>query len=98
MHPDHSAIRHLLAKKDAKARLIWWIWLLQEFNLKIKDKKGIENTVADHLPRIIVAPSNEPPITEYFSDEQLMSVFTEPWYTDIVNYLAIGKVPSHWTS
>ena len=51
----------------------------------------------DHLSRIIVASSSEPPINKFFSDEQLMSVSTEPWYADIVNYLAIDKVPSHWT-
>ncbi|RVW25536.1 Retrovirus-related Pol polyprotein from transposon opus [Vitis vinifera] len=38
-------------KQDAKARLIRWILLLQEFNLQIRDKKGVENVVADHLSR-----------------------------------------------
>ena len=37
---DHSALKYLLTKQDAKARLIRWILLLQEFNLQIKDKKG----------------------------------------------------------
>ena len=46
---DHSALIYLLTKQDAKARLIRWILLLQEFNLHIKDKKGVENVVADHL-------------------------------------------------
>ncbi|RVW29155.1 Retrovirus-related Pol polyprotein from transposon 17.6 [Vitis vinifera] len=36
---DHSALKYLLTKQDAKARLIRWIFLLQEFNLQIKDKK-----------------------------------------------------------
>ena len=46
---DHSALKYLLNKKDAKARLIRWILLLQEFNIQIKDKQGVENVVANHL-------------------------------------------------
>ncbi|RVW18722.1 hypothetical protein CK203_098117 [Vitis vinifera] len=42
---DHSALKYLLTKQDAKARLIRWILLLQEFNLQIRDKKGVENMV-----------------------------------------------------
>ena len=37
---DHSVLGYLLTKQDAKARLIRWVLLLQEFNLQIKDKKG----------------------------------------------------------
>ncbi|RVW78906.1 Retrovirus-related Pol polyprotein from transposon 297 [Vitis vinifera] len=50
---DHSALKYLLTKQDAKARLIRWILLLQEFNLQIRDKKGVENVVADHLSRLL---------------------------------------------
>ncbi|GJW80309.1 reverse transcriptase domain-containing protein [Tanacetum coccineum] len=46
---DHSTLKYLFAKQDAKPRLIRWILLLQEFNIKIKNKKRAENVTADHL-------------------------------------------------
>ncbi|GKD01426.1 reverse transcriptase domain-containing protein [Tanacetum coccineum] len=51
VYMDHSALKYLLAKQDAKPRLIMWILLLQEFDVIIRDKKGAENLAADHLSR-----------------------------------------------
>jgi hypothetical protein len=52
IYTDHTAIKYLLAKKNAKLRLICWILLLQEFDANIRDKKEIEYVVADHLSRM----------------------------------------------
>src|SRR5436189_6486451 len=35
---NHAAIKYLLAKKDAKPRLLHWV-LLQEFDIEIRDRK-----------------------------------------------------------
>lgn len=95
VYSDHAAIRYLLNKKDAKPRLLRWILLLQEFDCEIKDRKGSDNPVADHLSRILVKQS-ESLISECFPDEQLFMVQAEPWYADIVNYLVTRELPAHW--
>ncbi|XP_059650697.1 uncharacterized protein LOC132296522 [Cornus florida] len=97
---DHAALRHLLAKKETKPRLIRWILLLQEFDIDIRDKKGTDNVVADHLSRLLIEKSSEfAAIRDSFPDEQLLQVShsTLPWFADIVNYLAVGKIPAHWS-
>ncbi|CAM8916848.1 unnamed protein product [Rhodiola kirilowii] len=71
--------------------------LLAVFDVEIRDKKGIDNTVADHLSRI-VRKEEEGHITESFPDEHLYAVSTKvPWYASIVNYLVGGTFPPSFT-
>ena len=93
----HSALKYLLSKQNAKARLIRWVLLLQEIKLQIKDKKGVENVVADHLSRLTIAHNtHSPPINDEFPEESLMQVEKAPWYAHIANFLATKEIPSDW--
>ena len=88
VHTDHLAIKYLMTKKDAKSRLIRWALLLQEFDLEIKDKKGTENLVADHLSRL-EGPRDEIHVNDDFPNEQLLAIEDTkptPWFVDHVNY------------
>ncbi|XP_075487951.1 uncharacterized protein LOC142527119 [Primulina tabacum] len=95
VYTDHSALKYLLAKKDAKPRLIRWILLLQEFDLEIRDKKGVENVVADHLSRLehVRIKGSDDDIDDWFPDEQLLEVNAYPWYADFANFLVTGTPP-----
>ena len=96
---DHAALKYLLSKQDTKPRLTRWILLCQEFNLTIKDKKGVENVVADHLSQLVPESTSEGlPIGDTFPDGQLFALVHSPWYADIVNYLVTGQIPPQWTS
>jgi len=65
-----------------------WILLLQEFDITIKDKKGTENIIVDHLSRLTInSTSDITQINDYFPDESLLSISTMPWFVNIVNFL-----------
>ncbi|GJT21364.1 reverse transcriptase domain-containing protein [Tanacetum coccineum] len=96
VYTDHSALKYLFAKKDSKARLLWWVLLLQEFTFKVIDTKGAENLVADHLSRLenpyenVLDPKE---VNEKFPLETLNMVTSRsdsstPWFADYANYHA----------
>nr|GEU32648.1 reverse transcriptase domain-containing protein [Tanacetum cinerariifolium] len=89
--PIHYAtLKYLLSKQDAKPRLIRWVFLLQEFDIIIRDKKGTENLAADHLSRLENPHKDvfeNKDINEIFSLETLAKISsgTTPWFADFTN-------------
>ena len=81
VYTDHAALKYLMAKKNAKPRLIRWILLLQEFDVEIRDKKRVENAVADHLSRLENSEEGmekDSSIKEEFPNEYLFSIHITP--------------------
>nr|GEW48738.1 reverse transcriptase domain-containing protein [Tanacetum cinerariifolium] len=106
MHTDHFALKYLFAKKDSKARLLWWVLLLQEFDFKVLDMKGAENLAADHLSRLenpyenVLDPKE---INETFPLETLSMVTfrgdsSASWFADFANYHAGNFIVKGMTS
>jgi hypothetical protein len=92
VYTDHAAIKYLLAKKDAKPRLIRWILLLQEFDVEIRDKKGVENVVSDHLSRMNRGQDDKEPIEDKMRYDHLCRVLNkDTWMIDIIR--EIWKMP-----
>nr|GFC37670.1 reverse transcriptase domain-containing protein [Tanacetum cinerariifolium] len=105
VYTDHSALKYLFSKKDAKARLLRWILLLQEFDFKVIDTKGAENYAADHLSRL------ENPYENIFDPKEIKETFpleslnkiahkdpSTPWFADFANYHAGNYIIKGMTS
>ncbi|GJT12359.1 reverse transcriptase domain-containing protein [Tanacetum coccineum] len=100
VHTDHSVLKHLFKKQDAKPCLIRWILILQEFDIEIKDRKGTENIAADHLSRIENdESSDDSEVYDNFRGETLMEINTkdEPWFANFANYLVADIIPKGMT-
>eukprot|EP00253_Pinus_taeda_P033590 PITA_33590 len=97
LYTDHSTIKYLVNKPLTNGRITRWLILFQEFDITIKDRPGKENLVVDFLSRM-PAPVDPTAVEDQFPDEHLFAVTVKtPWYADVANYLAIGKLPKHLT-
>ncbi|XP_050890452.1 uncharacterized protein LOC127095861 [Lathyrus oleraceus] len=78
---NYATTEKELLVMDSKPRLLRWILLLQEFDMEIRDKRGCENTMADHLSRMSPIEENEEkrPIKDEFADEHILAVIGMPW-------------------
>ncbi|GJR19587.1 reverse transcriptase domain-containing protein [Tanacetum coccineum] len=97
VYTDHSALKYLLAKQDAKPRLLRWILLTPRIDVEIRDNNGADrNLAARHLSRLENPHQSElekKEITETFPLETLgMVTFrgddNAPWFADFANYHA----------
>nr|GFB50675.1 reverse transcriptase domain-containing protein [Tanacetum cinerariifolium] len=81
----------VVVKHDSKPKLIRWVLLLQEFDIIIRDKKGTENLVANHLSRL------ENPHKDVFENKDINENFpletlgkissgSTPWFVDFANF------------
>eukprot|EP00253_Pinus_taeda_P033209 PITA_33209 len=69
----------------------------EEFDITIKDRPGKENSVADFLSRMR-KQVDAAAVEEQFPDEHLFAVTVQtPWYADVANYVAVGKLLKHLT-
>nr|GFA92101.1 reverse transcriptase domain-containing protein [Tanacetum cinerariifolium] len=105
VYTDHSALKYLFAKKDAKARLLLWILLLKEFDFKVIDTRGAENYATDYLSRL------ENPYKNVFDPKEINETFplkslnkvahkdpSTPWFADLANYHAGNFIIKGMTS
>ena len=99
VNTDHSALRYLMTKKDAKSRLIRWVLLLREFDFEVIDRKGTENQVVDHLSCLEDEAMRElgdkTKINVILSYEHALAASQDliPWFPDFMNYLASDIIP-----
>ena len=65
----------------------------------MKDKKGTENLVPNHLSRLdgpFEGEKKQLCINDNFPDEQLLAISNKkdtPWFADLVNYLVAKVIP-----
>ncbi|XP_058741312.1 uncharacterized protein LOC131613680 [Vicia villosa] len=87
---NHAQINYATTEKE----------LLAEFDVEIRDKKGCENTVADHLSRMTPIDETEEkrPIKDEFTDEHILAVTGVPWFADYANYIVGGIIPDDFDS
>lgn len=91
VHTNHATLRYLITNKYAKSRLIRWVFLLQEFDFEVMNRRCCENQVVDHLYRLDAKNKKllELEINDSFTDEQVLAANLDltPWFSYFSNFL-----------
>ncbi|XP_074283307.1 uncharacterized protein LOC141607858 [Silene latifolia] len=102
VYTDHKSITQLVSKKDTKPRLMRWVLLIREFDIEIREKKGLANVVADHLSRLQLNDHQMQQMGVVDGSVPHESLYglrmTEPWYANLVNYMVTKKFPPSFSS
>nr|GEV93084.1 reverse transcriptase domain-containing protein [Tanacetum cinerariifolium] len=102
VYTEHSALKYLFNKQDAKPRLLRWVLLLQEFDIIIRDKKRAKNLAADYLSQL------ENPHQSVLGKKEINETFplmvsfrgdsSTPWFANFANYHAGNFVVKEMSS
>ena len=86
-HSSTSSLRRVLNQG-------WSDGFFYSKSLIWKYKKGVENSVADHLSHMTNTNTQDPPINDFLRDDMLLKVIaSHPWYANIVNFMVSGYIP-----
>ncbi|XP_060182344.1 uncharacterized protein LOC132612010 [Lycium barbarum] len=95
----NAALMNYTITKQERLAIIFAFTKFKAYLLgsKVKDRKGSENEVADHLSRLEEAGRQieELDIGDVFPDKRVLAVSSEvaPWYADIANFLVTDLIP-----
>ena len=82
-------------KPITNGRVTQWLLLLQEFNIIVVDRPGREKLVADFLSCIQHEDSARLVDDNFLAEHLFVVSLQTPWFANIANYLATGKLPNH---
>ncbi|RDX83987.1 Retrovirus-related Pol polyprotein, partial [Mucuna pruriens] len=96
---DHATLRFLLKKPDAKPRLIWWMLLLQEFDIEIIDKKSFcQRHLGCTKRNSIVMPNNTYGMILIFGDITMIKCILDFEIKSVLQFCHVAYGGSHYGS
>ena len=92
-HVDHDTLKYMINKPQLSGRIARWVLILQEFDFRVKVRRGKNHANADHLSRLNEELGDEH-VDVAFSNAQLFFVdIILPEYVEIINYSQTNTFP-----